>query len=91
MYKSKHIICFRILKDHTDSSGVHGQALDSLKQKLGEVEGALKREQDALKKIQVMIVIIYCNIFFITEGIIMPLVAEKSRDKLILNLGLIVF
>ncbi|XP_052769352.1 golgin subfamily A member 5-like isoform X2 [Mya arenaria] len=39
----------RILQDHTDSSGMHGQALDSLRQKLTEVEAALHREQEANK------------------------------------------
>lgn len=42
----------RILQDHTDSSGMHSQALDSLKQKLVEVEDALKREQEAYKQAQ---------------------------------------
>ncbi|KAJ8308640.1 hypothetical protein KUTeg_013514 [Tegillarca granosa] len=39
----------RILKDHNDSSGLHGQALDAMKEKLIEVENALKREQEAYK------------------------------------------
>ncbi|XP_060558224.1 golgin subfamily A member 5-like isoform X6 [Ruditapes philippinarum] len=39
----------RILRDHTDSSGIHGQALDSLRQKLSEVEATLEREQEANK------------------------------------------
>lgn len=43
----------RILQDHTDSSGMHGQALDSLKAKLVEVEASLHREQEAYKKAQV--------------------------------------
>jgi hypothetical protein len=43
----------RILRDHTDSSGVHSQALDSLQAKLSEVEAALQREQGALKQVQV--------------------------------------
>lgn len=42
----------RILRDHTDSSGVHGQALDSLQAKLSEVEATLRREQDSLKQVQ---------------------------------------
>ncbi|XP_046561937.1 golgin subfamily A member 5-like isoform X2 [Haliotis rubra] len=42
----------RILKDHTDSSGMHSQALDSLKEKLSEVEASLRREQDAFKHAQ---------------------------------------
>ncbi|XP_067682461.1 golgin subfamily A member 5-like isoform X2 [Haliotis asinina] len=42
----------RILKDHTDSSGMHSQALDSLKEKLSEVEASLRREQDAFKHTQ---------------------------------------
>lgn len=42
----------RILRDHSDSSGVHGQALDSLQAKLSEVEVTLRREQDSLKQVQ---------------------------------------
>ncbi|KAL5009113.1 hypothetical protein ScPMuIL_014694 [Solemya velum] len=42
----------RILKDHSDSSGVHSQALDSVKEKLREVEDTLKREQEAHKQAQ---------------------------------------
>lgn len=42
----------RILQDHTDSSGMHGQALDTLKSKLVEVEATLKREQEAYKRAQ---------------------------------------
>ncbi|OWF43826.1 golgin subfamily A member 5-like isoform X2 [Mizuhopecten yessoensis] len=42
----------RILQDHTDSSGMHSQALDTLKAKLVEVEAALKREQEAYKQAQ---------------------------------------
>lgn len=45
-------IC-RILQDHTDSSGMHSQALDSVKQKLVEVEDSLRREQEAYKQAQV--------------------------------------
>lgn len=45
-------IC-RILQDHTDSSGMHSQALDSLKQKLVEVEDSLRREKEAYKQAQV--------------------------------------
>lgn len=44
----------RILQDHTDSSGMHGQALDTLKSKLVEVEATLKREQEAYKRAQVL-------------------------------------
>ncbi|XP_053376956.1 golgin subfamily A member 5-like isoform X2 [Mercenaria mercenaria] len=39
----------RILRDHTDSSGIHSQALDSLRQKLTEVEATLEREQESNK------------------------------------------
>ncbi|XP_014681763.1 PREDICTED: golgin subfamily A member 5-like isoform X2 [Priapulus caudatus] len=42
----------RILRDHTDSSGAHGYALDSLREKLQETEVALKREQEAYHKLQ---------------------------------------
>ncbi|XP_071784235.1 golgin subfamily A member 5-like [Asterias amurensis] len=43
----------RILRDHSDASGVHSNALDSVKEKLQETEGTLKREQDAYKSAQV--------------------------------------
>jgi len=46
------------LRDHTDSSGMHSQALDTLKYKLTEVESALRREQESYKKAQVCIVIV---------------------------------
>ncbi|XP_078592723.1 golgin subfamily A member 5-like isoform X2 [Branchiostoma floridae x Branchiostoma japonicum] len=39
----------RILRDHSDSSGIHSQALDSLREKLHEAEAALKREQESYK------------------------------------------
>lgn len=42
----------RILQDHTDSSGMHSQALDSLKQKLAEVEDSLKTEKQSYKQAQ---------------------------------------
>ncbi|KAL3873305.1 hypothetical protein ACJMK2_036441 [Sinanodonta woodiana] len=42
----------RILSDHTSSSGVHSQALESLKEKLTEVEASLQREQEAYKQAQ---------------------------------------
>ncbi|XP_070578497.1 golgin subfamily A member 5-like [Ptychodera flava] len=42
----------RILKDHDDSSGIQGQALDSLREKLHESEAALRREQEAYKSAQ---------------------------------------
>ncbi|XP_064601011.1 golgin subfamily A member 5-like [Liolophura sinensis] len=42
----------RVLKDHTDSSGVHSQALDSVRAKLVETETALKREKEAFQKAQ---------------------------------------
>ncbi|XP_006812377.1 golgin subfamily A member 5-like [Saccoglossus kowalevskii] len=43
----------RILKDHTDSSGLQGQALDSVREKLQESEAALKREIQTFKQSQV--------------------------------------
>ena len=48
-----YIFFARILRDHSDSSGIHGQALDSLRQKLTEVEASLQREQEASKISQV--------------------------------------
>ncbi|GFN97678.1 golgin subfamily a member 5 [Plakobranchus ocellatus] len=42
----------RILQDHSHSSGMHGQALDSMKEKLEEVEGTLRREQEAYRLAQ---------------------------------------
>ncbi|PIK45595.1 putative golgin subfamily A member 5 [Apostichopus japonicus] len=43
----------RILRDHSDSSGIHSQALDSLKLKLQEAEVEVKREKESYKKLQV--------------------------------------
>ena len=45
---------FRMLKDHSDVSGIHGQALDSLRLKLTEVEGQLQREEEAHKRTEVL-------------------------------------
>ncbi|XP_071832592.1 golgin subfamily A member 5-like [Apostichopus japonicus] len=42
----------RILRDHSDSSGIHSQALDSLKLKLQEAEIEVKREKESYKKLQ---------------------------------------
>ncbi|GFR57478.1 Golgin subfamily A member 5 [Elysia marginata] len=42
----------RILQDHSHSSGVHGQALDSMKEKLEQTEAALYREQEAYRLAQ---------------------------------------
>ncbi|XP_077996427.1 golgin subfamily A member 5-like isoform X2 [Glandiceps talaboti] len=39
----------RILKDHDDSSGIQGQAMDSIREKFHETEAALKREQESFK------------------------------------------
>ncbi|RUS70161.1 hypothetical protein EGW08_022080 [Elysia chlorotica] len=39
----------RILQDHSHSSGMHGQALDSIKEKLAESEAALRHEQEAYR------------------------------------------
>ena len=44
---------FRILQDHTDSSGMHGKALDALKEKLVDVETTLKREKESFQMSQV--------------------------------------
>ncbi|XP_071961984.1 golgin subfamily A member 5-like [Antedon mediterranea] len=42
----------RILKDHSNSSGVHGQALDSVNDKLRDAEIALKREHESYRMAQ---------------------------------------
>jgi len=42
----------RILQDHSDSSGLHSQALESLKVKLAEAESKLKMDQEHLQKSQ---------------------------------------
>lgn len=42
----------RILRDHSDSTGIHSHALDSMKEKLSEVEAALRREQAAYTQAQ---------------------------------------
>ena len=45
-------IC-RILKDHSDSSGLQSQALDSIREKLVESENILEREKESFKVTQV--------------------------------------
>ena len=44
---------YRILQDHTSSSGIQGQALDSLKDKLSEAEEKIRQEQISAEKVQV--------------------------------------
>lgn len=43
----------RLLQDHSESTGVHSQALDTLKAKLEESERKLKASQESHKKMQV--------------------------------------
>ncbi|XP_072031496.1 golgin subfamily A member 5-like [Amphiura filiformis] len=43
----------RILKDHSDSSGIQSQALDSIREKLTESDHILQREKEAFKATQV--------------------------------------
>ena len=42
----------RILHDQSSASGIHSQTLDTMRQKLGEMEGTLAREQQAHKSYQ---------------------------------------
>ncbi|XP_067942282.1 golgin subfamily A member 5-like [Watersipora subatra] len=42
----------RILRDHTDSSGLHSQALDTLKMKLAEAESKIKLDEEHSQKSQ---------------------------------------
>ena len=44
---------FRLLQDHSASTGVHSHALDTLKAKLEEAENKLKSEQESQKKMEV--------------------------------------
>ena len=44
---------FRLLQDHSASTGVHSHALDTLKAKLEEAENKLKSEQESQKKLEV--------------------------------------
>lgn len=44
---------FRLLQDHSASTGVHSHALDTLKAKLEEAEKKLKSEQESQKKMEV--------------------------------------
>ena len=44
---------FRLLQDHSESTGVHSQALDTLKAKLEESERKLKASQESHKNMQV--------------------------------------
>ena len=43
----------RLLQDHSESTGVHSQALDTLKAKLEESERKLKASQESHKNMQV--------------------------------------
>ena len=43
----------RILHDQSSASGMHSQALDTMRHKLAEMEGTLAREQEAHKHYQV--------------------------------------
>lgn len=43
----------RLLQDHSESTGVHSQALDTLKTKLEESERKLKASLESHKKMQV--------------------------------------
>ena len=43
----------RILYDQSSASGMHSQTLDTMRQKLAEMEGTLAREQQAHKHYQV--------------------------------------
>ena len=45
--------CFRLLQDHSESTGVHSHALDTLKAKLEEAERRLKAAQKSQDKMQV--------------------------------------
>ena len=49
------VIPHRILQDHSHSSGMHGQALDSMKEKLEEAEATVRREQEAYRLAQVIV------------------------------------
>ena len=44
----------RILQDHTSASGVHNQALESIKFKLTEAEQSLQREKESYQTAQVL-------------------------------------
>ncbi len=55
-----YLLLFRVLQDHTTSSGVQYQALDSLKQKLSEAEETLRREQESGRLIQVKCLFLMC-------------------------------
>ena len=44
---------FRLLQDHSESTGVHSHALDTLKAKLEEAERKLKAGQESQGKMQV--------------------------------------
>ena len=48
----------RLLKDHTDSSGIHSHALSTLKSKLEETERKLQRELESHQRTQVCVDIV---------------------------------
>ena len=46
-------ISSRILHDHRSASGIHSQTMDTMRNRMEELEGMLAREQQAHKQIQV--------------------------------------
>lgn len=63
---------FRLLQDHSASTGVHSHALDTLKAKLEEAENKLKSEQESQKKLEV------CHYYKNTALTLQRLVIEWS-------------
>lgn len=47
LHLNNHHVNSRILRDHSDSSGIQNQVLEDLRVRLQEAEIALKHEQDA--------------------------------------------
>lgn len=59
-------IC-RLLQDHSESTGVHSHALDTLKAKLEEAERKLKSSQETHERMQVQVFLKLCPVELVHE------------------------
>jgi len=53
LYKLESVLVFRILHDHSSVAGLHSQALDTLQEKLTDVEASLRLETEQHRKTKV--------------------------------------
>ena len=73
---------FRLLQDHSASTGVHSHALDTLKAKLEEAENKRKSEQESQKKLEV------CHHYKDTALTLQRLAVKGGRCALLYMYGL---